>query len=724
MLLTMKIIPFSRGAVEYRCQFGILLLLLLLMTQSGQAAEIAYYSNSQNISVPAGSTNVSVAVATNTVPQQLTATVSTSTSGPATVRMPLNGTGQQSFRAGILVSTDNAPSLLNLSQLLQLRALGTVTLRTYLGTALKQELVVDASVAQLALLASPGQPMQLEFISQAAFDQVEVIFGKALELGVVTKIHYAYAIGPDTPKQVKGFLSQFDQASNARYNTTGTDSGGGVCINNTINNPERAVDADLTNYASFTSLTSLGTGCGGTLRVQLAGTVPASGYRAGFVIGNAGLLDLGVLSALRLRTYRAGVLQETAAGASALQLTLLTDDKAFISFPATKAFDEVSIERTAVLDLLNNLNIYYGFGLENANFTTNPIATSYPLSQGKYTAKTSSSGICVGCGSTVVAPSTGSPYLSFNQGVGVLSSGQVMFPLTNTGIVGNRAGIVLGQNTLLDASALSNITLATYDAAGSVLETANGSSLLAVSLLPGSKQEVSFRTTRNFAQVGITLNSAASLLSNVRVYSAFADDLGTVQTISPVSPLPVVLTSFGVSRPVGATAAEVTWATASEQHSAYFVVERTTNPQAGFQVVGQVAATGTTTVSHRYSLRDAMAPAGIVLYYRLRQVDLDGSEQLSSVATLAAVTLAEGFALYPNPASDGPVSLSLPASVTAGTTVAIYSSVGQLLRQQFVSNEGQPASLATTGLPKGIYQVVLRDAAGQRLASKRLVLNK
>jgi hypothetical protein len=179
-----------------------------------------------------------------------------------------------------------------------------------------------------------------------------------------------------------------------------------------------------------------------------------------------------------------------------------------------------------------------------------------------------------------------------------------------------------------------------------------------------------------------------------------------------------------VSRSAGATAAEVTWATASEQHSAYFVVERATNPQAGFQVVGQVAAAGTTTATHQYSLPDATAPTGVVLYYRLRQVDLSGSEQLSPIAMLAATSLAEGFSLYPNPATDGPVSLRLPASITAGTTVAIYSSVGQLLRQQFVSSEGQPPALATTGLPMGIYQVVLRDAAGQRLASKRLVLNR
>jgi hypothetical protein len=718
----MKIIPFLSGAIAYRRQLEALLLVLLLITRQGHAAEIVYYSDGRNVTVLGGGTNVSLALAAEAAQQQLTATVSTSTSGPVTVRLPLTGTGQPGFRTGVLVSTANSPSLLGLSQPLQLQAVGIITLRTYLGAALQQEQVVAASVAQLALLAGAGQPMQLEITSQSAFDQVEITFGQALQLGVVTKIHYAYAIGPDTPKKIKGFLSQFDQTIPSRYSTASTDGGGGVCANTTISNPEQAVDADLTNYASFSSLVSLGTGCGGTLRVQLAGAVPAPGYRAGFVIGNAGLLDLSVLDALRLRTYRNGVLQETAGGANLLQLTLLSANKAFISFPATKSFDEVSIERTSALDLLNNLNIYYGFGLENVGFTTNPLATSYPLSQNKYSTKTS--GVCTLCGSTVVTPSTGSPYLRFDQGLGLLSSEQVIFQLTSTGIVGNRAGVVLGYDTPLDASVLANIMLTTYDGAGNALEAATGSALLAASVLPGAKQEVSFRTTRNFAQVGITLSSAAKLLSNARIYSAFADDLGAVQAISPVGPLPVVLTRFEVRRPAEATAAEVAWATASEQHSAYFVVERATDPQGVFEVVGQVAAAGTSTATQQYSLRDAAAPVGTVLYYRLRQVDLDGHEQLSPLATLAAAGLAEGFALYPNPAGDGPVSLSLPASVAAGTTVAIYSSVGQLLSQQLVGSEGQPAALAIAGLPMGIYQVVLRNAAGQKLAAKRLVLNR
>lgn len=717
----MKIIPFWCSPAKCQIPLALWLVLLLLVAQRGQAAGIAYYSNGRNIEVPMGNANVTLADTADATSKGLTATVSASTSGPVTVRLPLNGTGQPGYRVGILVSTANAASLLALSQALQLEALGTITLRTYLGTALQQQQVVDAAVAQVALLAGASQPMQLEFSSQATFDRVEVTFGQALRVGLITKIRYAYAIGPDTPKQVKGFLSQFTPSATSRYSTAGTDSGGGVCLNDYISNPERAVDADLTNYASFANLASLGTGCGGTLRVQLAGTVPATGYRAGFVIGNAGLLDLGVLSALRLRTYYNKTVQETSAGASLLQLTLLSDNKAFISFPATRQFDEVSIERTAALDVLNNLNIYYGFGLENAGFTTSPIATSYPLNQGKYTAKISG---CTLCGSSLVAPSTGAPYIAFNQTVGLQSVAQATLPLNGTGIVGNRAGMVLGQGSLVDASALANLTLATYDEAGNLLETATGGSLLALAVLPGGKQEVSFRTSRSFAQVGLTFSSTLAAVTNLRVYSAFADDLGTLQVASPVSPLPVVLTSFGVSRPTGTTAAEVVWATASEQRSASFVVERATNPQGGFQAVGQVAAAGTSTATHQYRLRDAAAPTGVVLYYRLRQVDSDGSEQLSPVATLAAAGLAEGFALYPNPATDGPVSLSLPATVAAGSTVAIYSSVGQLLRQQPVGSEGQPAALATTGLPMGIYQVVLRDAAGQKLAAKRLVLSR
>jgi len=189
--------------------------------------------------------------------------------------------------------------------------------------------------------------------------------------------------------------------------------------------------------------------------------------------------------------------------------------------------------------------------------------------------------------------------------------------------------------------------------------------------------------------------------------------------------LPVVLTGFGVRRVAGSPAAEVTWATASEQHSARFVVERATSPQAGFVAVGAVAAAGTSATTHQYVLRDAAAPTHTTSYYRLRQVDLDGTETLSPVAVLAAIDGGgAGFALYPNPAPAGAVTLSFDSPVAAGTTVVIYSPVGQVLRRQPVSASAeQPATVSTAGLPGGIYHVVLRDAAGQPLGTQRLVIS-
>ncbi|MDO7886262.1 hypothetical protein [Hymenobacter cheonanensis] len=201
------------------------------------------------------------------------------------------------------------------------------------------------------------------------------------------------------------------------------------------------------------------------------------------------------------------------------------------------------------------------------------------------------------------------------------------------------------------------LTIATFDAAGNVLETASSEALVTVNVLPNRRRELSFRTTRSFAQIGVFINAAAAVISDVNVYSAFADEGGLLQVTSP-GPLLVVLTSFAVRRAADA-AATVSWATASEYNSAYFVVERTTDPQAGFAAVGQVAAAGTSAGSHTYSLRDA-APTRATSYYRLRQVDLNGTETFSPMVALAGTGAAtSGFALYLNPAQAGTVLLGL-----------------------------------------------------------------
>ena len=58
--------------------------------------------------------------------------------------------------------------------------------------------------------------------------------------------------------------------------------------------------------------------------------------------------------------------------------------------------------------------------------------------------------------------------------------------------------------------------------------------------------------------------------------------------------------------------------------------------------------------------------------------------------------------------------LNLPT----GGTVQTYSQLGQLMSQLLVTE----AAFALPALAPGLYHVVLRNAAGQRVASQRLVV--
>jgi hypothetical protein len=109
-------------------------------------------------------------------------------------------------------------------------------------------------------------------------------------------------------------------------------------------------------------------------------------------------------------------------------------------------------------------------------------------------------------------------------------------------------------------------------------------------------------------------------------------------------------------------------------------------------------------VSHAstYAYTDANAAAlGVsTLYYRLRQVDTEGTASMSPVRS---VRLARGgIVLYPNPTTEQ-ATLDL-SSLTAGTySVQIVDVTGRLL-QQLTLQPGQPA-LDVRALAAGTYFV-------------------
>src|SRR5690606_7492371 len=88
------------------------------------------------------------------------------------------------------------------------------------------------------------------------------------------------------------------------------------------------------------------------------------------------------------------------------------------------------------------------------------------------------------------------------------------------------------------------------------------------------------------------------------------------------APLPITLTTF-TARQLEATKVTLDWTTASEENNDYFAIEYSADGR-HFDELGMVRGAGSTTTSQHYSFIHHHPVAGSN-YYRLRQVDFDGT---------------------------------------------------------------------------------------------------
>lgn len=105
-----------------------------------------------------------------------------------------------------------------------------------------------------------------------------------------------------------------------------------------------------------------------------------------------------------------------------------------------------------------------------------------------------------------------------------------------------------------------------------------------------------------------------------------APDIGPLET-DVTTPLPVEWGGFWLE--VVQQQVILQWQTLTEIHADHFTIERSKDG-ISFDVIGEVPATGYSTVPRDYRFRDADPPTG-KLYYRLRQVDLDGTFEYSTI---------------------------------------------------------------------------------------------
>lgn len=196
---------------------------------------------------------------------------------------------------------------------------------------------------------------------------------------------------------------------------------------------------------------------------------------------------------------------------------------------------------------------------------------------------------------------------------------------------------------------------------------------------------------------GATNGSGSITSGNFTTFSSFM----LANQNGGTNPLPVELTNFAAKS--RQSEVQLNWATASESNSDRYEIERSLNGK-NFEKVGVMKASGNSTVEKRYAFTDKN-PGSNLVYYRLKQVDFDGTSSYSQVVTVRLVTTLESVIAYPNPVASELTVKSISGNISK---VTIRNILGQEVYQQNVTNLNQ-TSLNLSFLPVGTYQLVVQN---------------
>ena len=181
----------------------------------------------------------------------------------------------------------------------------------------------------------------------------------------------------------------------------------------------------------------------------------------------------------------------------------------------------------------------------------------------------------------------------------------------------------------------------------------------------------------------------------------------TVTSCLVTIPLPVELTRFAAT--VAADHVVLRWATASEKNNAYFAIERSATG-VDFERIAVVNGQGNSSSPTEYHATDGH-PLPNLSYYRLRQVDADGTATYSPIASVTLSAGPTSFTLTPNPTS-AQVLVDLAMWATRPGTVEVLTIAGQVVLTKPLMG-GSVYSLDVRDLIAGVYLLRVRTVEQQ-----------
>jgi hypothetical protein len=199
----------------------------------------------------------------------------------------------------------------------------------------------------------------------------------------------------------------------------------------------------------------------------------------------------------------------------------------------------------------------------------------------------------------------------------------------------------------------------------------------------------------------ITSVTSGTYYAKAYAINSIGTSYGAVQTIT-VAPLPVSLISFTATAKNNST--QLNWSTASEQNNSHFILSHATDG-VNFSLLSKVNASANGNTKNNYSYAH-LSPANGVNYYRLAQVDLDGTVKELGVKAVN-YSLAGGanqVIVYPNPT---PNEVKVSFAKDFYTTAKLMDLQGKTLQKKSISLNDTELTFDLKAMEAGNYLIQL-----------------
>lgn len=427
--------------------------------------------------------------------------------------------------------------------LLQASVGAKITIKTLLGGSLRESFVAtNTGIGINTSLLDPDGNITLGFITSLSFDEIRIEYEALIALFFSAQIYHpvikrfsaAPALDCNTQTELNNPIHP------VYINAPRTGISGVACLSCSVANADNAISASTSDFATLSLTAALGSNA--SISVKNALNSYAIGTFAGFNISNSNLINANLLSGITIRTYLNNTPQESSTSATLVSVnsTLLSGSgKQLVGFITTKAFDEIQLEVTNLLGVVNTTEVYNAVVQRfcagpalNCSTATNLVSPSYPA-----VVDVSNSGlVCAGCAvnnvnNVVDANTSNFASIVLALGVGSSSSLSVKDVLTDYPI-GTFAGADIENSSLIGVNLLNGATISTYK--DGVFQESSGANLISLQLLSSSRQIIGFVTTKSFDEIKITVSNFIGVdLGTTNVYNMVLKAATTAGVVAP-----------------------------------------------------------------------------------------------------------------------------------------------------------------------------------------------